>query len=110
MKLVKTIILPPEYADEVHLNSIKFALDNTLEYLGKKVYYTISSDRIITEVKVDKNEVLLLDNIQFVVNDDLQVVIDSNTKSSNVITLTVGDNYSDGEFMMRLKNNGYHCK
>ena len=61
-------------------------------------------------MKVDKNQVLLLDNIQFIVNDDLQVEIDSNTKSSNVITLTVGDNYSDGEFMKRLKNNGYRCK
>ena len=110
MTLVKTIVLPEKFADEVHLNSIKYALDNTLEYLGKKVHYTISSDRIIVEMKVDKNEVLLLNNIDFVVNNDLQIEIDSNTKSSNVITLKVGDNYSDGEFMKRLKNNGYHCK
>ncbi|MBQ6404780.1 MAG: hypothetical protein IJJ63_01880 [Bacilli bacterium] len=110
MHVIKTIVLPEKFADETHLNSIKYALDNTLEYLGNKVYYTISNDRIVVEMKVDKNEVLLLDNIQFIVNDDLQIEIDSNTKSSNVITLTVGDNYSDGEFMKRLKNNGYRCK
>ncbi len=110
ISVVKTILLPEDYADEVHLNSIKFSLDKTLEYLGKKVNYTISNDRIIVEIKVDKNEVLLLDNIEFVVNDDLQIVIDTNTKSSNVITLTVGDNYTDGEFMKRLKNKGYRCK
>lgn len=110
MTLVKTIVLPEEYADEAHLNSIRYSLDNTLEYLKNKVNYTISSDRIIVEIKAGKNELLLLNNISFNVNDDLQIVIDSNTKSSNVITLAVGDNYTDGEFMKRLKNNGYRCK
>jgi phosphoribosyl 1,2-cyclic phosphodiesterase len=33
MTLVKTIVLPEEYADEAHLNSIRYSLDNTLEYL-----------------------------------------------------------------------------
>ena len=110
MTLVKTIVLPEEYADEAHLNSIRYSLDNTLEYLKNKANYTISSDRIIVEIKAGKNELLLLNNISFNVNDDLQIVIDSNTKSSNVITLAVGDNYTDGEFMKRLKNNGYRCK
>ena len=29
MTLVKTIVLPEEYADEAHLNSIRYSLDNT---------------------------------------------------------------------------------
>lgn len=110
MVLTKTIVLPPEYADEAHLNSIKYALENTLNYLGDSVKYTILDDRIIIKIEVDKNEVLLLSNIDFIVNDDLVIKIDSNTKSSNVITLSVGDNYTDGELMTRLKNNGYSCK
>ena len=110
LTVVKTIVLPEKYADEVHLNSIKFALDNTLEYLGDNVKYMIGSDRIIVTINVHKNEIVLLDNIEFVVNDDLQIVIHSNTKSSEVIPLTVGDSYTDGEFMMRMKNNGYSCK
>ena len=110
MHVVKTIVLPEKYADEVHLNSIKFALDNTLEYLGDSVKYTIGSDRIIVTIDVHKNEILLLDNIEFLANDDLQIVIHTNTKSSEVIPLSVGDSYTDGEFMMRMKNNGYSCK
>lgn len=108
--VVKTIVLPEKYADETHLNSIKYALDNTLEYLGDSVKYTIGTDRIIVSIDVHKNEIVLLDNIDFVVNDDLQIIIYSNTKSSDVIPLTVGDSYTDGEFMMRMKNNGYSCK
>lgn len=110
MHVVKTIVLPEKYADEVHLNSIKYALDNTLEYLGDSVKYTIGSDRIIVTIDVHKNEILLLDNIEFLANDDLQIVIHTNTKSSEVIPLSVGDSYTDGEFMMRMKNNGYSCK
>lgn len=110
MVLTKTIVLPAEYADESHLNSIKYTLEKTLNYLGDSVKYTILDDKIIIKIEVDKNEVLLLSNIDFIVNDDLVIKIDSNTKSSNVITLSVGDNYTDGELMTRLKNNGYSCK
>lgn len=110
MELTKTIILPPEYADEAHLNSMKYALENTLDYLGDNVKYTMLDDRIIVKIAVDKNEILLLSNIDFIINDDLVIKINSNTKSSDVITLSVGDNYTDGELMTRLKNNGYSCK
>jgi len=106
----KTIILPNKYADETHLNSIKFALHNTLEYLGDSVKYTVGSDRLSLSINVHKNEIILLDNIDFFINDDLQIVVHSNTKSSDVIPLTIGDNYTDGEFMKHMKNNGYSCK
>ena len=106
----KTIVLPEKYVkDDHYLNGIKNALDNTLEYLGDNVKYTIGDDRIIINIEVSKNEVVLLDNIDFIISDDLQIKIDSNTKSSGVVTLTVGDNYTEGELMKRLKNNGYTC-
>lgn len=111
MSLTKTIVLPEKYLkDDHYLVGIKNALENTLEYLGDKVKYTIGEDRIVVTMNVNKDEILLLDNINFVVTDDLQIKINSNTKSSEVITLSVGDRYTDGELMTRLKNNGYNCK
>lgn len=111
LEITKTIILPEKYTkNDTHLNSIKYALDNTLEYLGDKVNYTVGNDRVVVKIKVNKNEIILLDNINFIVNDDMQIVINSNTKSNDVVTLSVGDTYTDGELMKRLKNNGYKCK
>ncbi len=111
MDVTKTIILPEKYTrDNSRLNSIQFALEKTLNYLGKHVTYSVRDDRIITRIQVDKNQLILLDNIEFIVNDDIEIKINSNTKSSDVILLKVGDNYTDGEFMKRLKNNGYTCK
>ena len=110
MYVSKTITLPDQYADDDHLEKVKLALDNTLEYLGKKVKYTIGSNRIIVTMDVHKNEVLLLDNIQFRDDGDLKIKVNSNTKSSEVVTLTIGDNYTDGEFMKRMKKDGYSCK
>ena len=108
--VVKTIVLPSAYADETHLNSIKYSLQKTLEYLGDKVKYSINDNIIKVTINVHKNEIVLLNNISFVVNDDLEIIINSNTKSSEVIPITVGDNYTDGEFMMHMKNYGYSCK
>ena len=111
MKLTKTIVLPDKYLkDDHYITGIKNALENTLGYLGDDVKYTTSNDRIIVSIEVDKDEILLLDNIDFIISDDLQIKINSNTKSSEVITLSVGDHYTDGELMTRLKNNGYSCQ
>lgn len=111
LNVKKTIILPEKYTkDETYLYKIKEELNRTLEYLGDKVTYKISNDRIIVEINVHKNEVVLLDNISFDITNDLKILINSNTKSSKVITLKVGDNYTDGEFMKRLKKKDYNCK
>jgi len=103
--LLKMAFTHSSYANDNNLPS-----NQRLEYLGDSVKYTVGNDRIIVTIDVHKNEILLLDNIEFYVNDDLQMVIHTNTKSSDVIPLTVGDSYTDGEFMMRMKNNGYSCK
>ena len=77
---------------------------------NQKVKYNVLDNKLIVTINVHNDELLLLDNIEFFVNDDIQIHINSNTKSSDVITLKIGDNYSDGEFMKRMKNNGYSCK
>ncbi|MBR1936434.1 MAG: hypothetical protein IJ842_01940 [Bacilli bacterium] len=110
INLKKTIILPEKYADQTHFNSIKFALEKTLDYLGDNVKYSFNDNKIIIKISVNKNEIVLLDNIEFFVNNDLQIKINSNTKSSEIIALSVGDNYTDGELMKHFKNRGYTCK
>ena len=112
MKITKTIYFADRYVNNIDsIEEIKNAIENTLEYLGDKVTYNVMDDRIIVEIKVSKNELILLDNINFVDNGGkIEVIIDTNTKSSSVIALSVGDNYTDGELMKRLKNRGYTCK
>ena len=111
MTITKTIILPERFVkDNARLNSIKFSLEKTLDYLGKNVNYSIYDNKITVHIHVDKNQIVLLDNIEFIVNDDIEIKINSNTKSNDIVVLKVGDNYTDGELMKKLKNNGYHCK
>ena len=108
LDVTKTILLPEKYIkDENYIEDIKNNLDRTLSYLGEKVSYSFLDDRIVVEISVNKNEVVLLKNISF---DDKKIIINSNTKSSDVVTLTVGDDYTDGEFMKTLKGYGYSCK
>lgn len=111
ISITKIIKLPEKYTkDDARLNSIKLSLENTLDYLGDKVKYSVGADRITVTIQVDKNEIVLLDNIEFIVNDDIEMKINSNTKSSEIVVLKVGDNYSDGDLMKKLKNHGYICK
>ena len=108
LDVTKTILLPEKYIkDENYIEDIKNNLERTLSYLGEKVSYSFLDDRIVIEISVNKNEVVLLKNISF---DDKKIIINSNTKSSDVVTLTVGDDYTDGEFMKTLKGYGYSCK
>lgn len=111
MNITKIIVLPPKYAsDDKYFYRIQKRLDETLEYLGESVKYTIGNDRITVKINVKKNEMILLKNISLKGTPDLEIDVNSNTKSSDVVTLSVGDNYTDGELMKRLKNNGYTCK
>jgi len=110
--IYKKISLPEKYnKKEQAIKGIKNSLENSLEYLGKKVTYEVTEDSVIVRIKVNKDELVLLDNINIVDNNgELGINIDVNIKSRDVITLAVGDNYSDGELMKRLRNNGYYCK
>lgn len=106
--ITKTISFPEKLGNKEYIDSIKESLDRTLEYLEDKVKYTIEDNQIIINIDVSKNEVVLLDNISFL--QDSEIRINSNTKSEEVITLTIGDNYTDGEFMQYMKSKGYSCK
>ena len=93
------------------IEEIKNVIKNTLDYLGDNVTYSVLDDRIIIKINIKKNGLVLLDNINFVDNGGkIDVIIDTNTKSNNVVKLAIGDNYTDGELMQSLKNKGYSCK
>lgn len=112
MELVKTIKLPDKYLeDDKYLNSLMFILENSYDYLdSKKVNVTKMKNSVSVRVEIDKDETIILNNIEFVDNGELQMRINSNTKSSEVVTLKIKDNYTEGELMTRMRNNGYSCR
>lgn len=109
MILIRTIELPDEFVDDVE--SIMFSFEKAYQYLGKGKYnITRDKNKVIIKVEVEDDETIILNNVEFFENDGLQMIINSNTRSSGVLTLRVGDDYTEGEFKTRLKNNGYSCK
>ena len=110
MNITKKIVLPDKYNNDNKIDELKYYLNNTLSYLGSRVSYTSTDYGLLININISDNKLILLDNISFSDNGDLEINIDSNVKSSDVVVLSVGDNYTDGELMKRLKNNGYSCK
>ena len=112
LTVTKKVTVPDKYSkQEEALKGIKNSIDYTMEYLGSSASSVISDNHVIAEIEATNNELVLLDNISFVDNNgEIGININTNTKSSDVITLKVGDSYTDGEFMMHLKNKGYSCK
>lgn len=113
MEVTKTIILPDKYLEDKnnYLNTIKFAMNESYEYLPEKaVEITQESDRIIAHITISDNETIILNNIEFEQPDNLQIKINANTKAKDVISLKIKDSYTEGEFMTHMKNNGYSCK
>ena len=111
LSVEKKIVVPDSSKKEKILNGIKNSLDYSLEYLGDDASCFVSGDSVIANVDISDNKPVLLDNVSFIDNDgEIGIHINTNTKSSEVIALKVGDNYTDGELMMYLKNHGYSCK
>ena len=112
MDLTKTLIFPEQYLkqEDNYLNSMHYIIENSYEYLpSDTVTIKQESDRIIANIVVDQDETVILNNIEFENIDDLQIKINFNTKAQDVVTLSINDNYTEGEFMTHMKNNGYIC-
>ena len=101
MNVSKTIILPDRFVSEENINGVKSSLEKVI---------TTGINKVVVDIDLDNNKTIILNNISFVDGKDLVMKINPNTKSSEVITLKVGDNYTEGEFMKHLKNNGYTCR
>lgn len=110
INLTKTITLPDKYNSDKYLESIKSSLEKSYKYLNNKVNIKKVENGIITTININNKETIILNNIEFINMDDLEIKINSNTKSSDVITLKINDKYTEGEFKTHLKNNGYVCK
>ncbi|MBE6158007.1 MAG: hypothetical protein E7160_04360 [Firmicutes bacterium] len=104
LELIKVITLN----DTKHINSVKNSLKDAYKYLGKDAKISTDDNKIIIKVVVDDNETILLNNISF--NGENSLEIENNTKSSNVVSLKVNENYTEGELITRLRNNGYACR
>ena len=112
IEVTKKITVPEKHPKrEQALKGIKNAVEKTLEYLGDKATVEVDSNSVFVHIVVENKELVLLDNINIIDNNgEISVEIDVNTKSSNVVSLQVGDTYSDGELLTHLKNNGYSCQ
>ena len=112
IKLTKEIVFPSNVITDNPkiIDNMKYAIEKTYNYLGDKVKISKTDDKIIISVTVNKNETVILNNIEFINDNGPQIKIDTNTKSSNVVTLKIADKYTEGELMTRMKNNGYTCK
>ncbi len=111
LHVVKKVSLPSNYPKmEESLTAIKNSFHYTVEYLGDKASCTLSNHSVVTDIEVSQDELVLLDNVSFEDNlGEIGIHINTNTKSSEVIALQVGDTYTNGEFMKALKNKGYSC-
>ena len=107
---ISLAVLPDKYNNDATIKGIRYSLEKTLSYLGDRVEYTHTDYGLLVNIDINDDKLVLLDNISFIENDSLEIKVESNTKNSNVVVLSVGDNYTDGELMKRLKNNGYSCK
>lgn len=111
MELTKTIILPETLEKDNLLYEIQNSLEAAYKYLDSDDVDIIrSTDRIIVEIEVDDYETIMLGNIKFIKDGNLTIKINPNTKSSDVVTLSVNDRFTEGEFMSQMKKYGYSCK
>lgn len=112
INVVKTIYMSDRYINNSEsIDEIYNTIKNTLDYLGDRVSYEVLNDRIVINIDVHKKGLVLLDNIDFIDNGGkVNVLVNTNTKSSDVVNLAIGDNYTDGELMKKMKNKGYSCK
>ena len=112
MHVTKKIILPAKYLnDDSYLEEIKQALIKSYSYLSSDVV-TVSrgTNYLLVDINTLKDETIILNNISFIDVDGLQIKINPNTKSSEVVTLKIKDKYTEGEVMTKMKNSGYVCK
>ncbi len=110
LDLTRTIILPSKYLNDNNLDYLENSLKKSYEYLEKdKVKISKLTDRLIVYVTATDEDTLILNNIDFIDDGNLVVKINSNTKSSDVVTLKVKDNYTQGSLITHMKVNGYSC-
>ena len=95
MEITKTITFPDKYLENNNLEAFKFALEKSYAYLDDSVKITTGDNYLRVTIDAKKDETVILNNIEFYENYGLQIRINPNTKSSDVVTLKINDKYID---------------
>ncbi|MBQ6476925.1 MAG: hypothetical protein IJI43_00590 [Bacilli bacterium] len=110
IEIVRIITVPDKYNNETNINAINYALKRSYKYLGKDVKFKTVDNEVIMKISTTKNLPIILNNMEFYDQDGLGIKIDTNTKSSENANLSIGDKYSEGEYMVFMKGYEYSCK
>ena len=111
MTLTRKIILNDKYLSEENLDMIENELKKAYRYIdSSKLSFSRGINYVLVMIDVKDDETLILKNIKVSYDNDLNIYINPNTKSSEVVTLKMKDKYSEGEFMTMMKQEGYVCK
>lgn len=103
----KKILLPTRLSDKKTKEKIVKRLNQTFSYIGDDNYKIYEEKKIINlDINVMNNNLVILDNLSY--KNDL--LVNSNTKSSKVITLETGLKYDEYKLISKLKSKGYSCK
>ena len=109
LNIKKEYTFPDNLNRDSNVNELKNSLENSLEYLGEDQNIYVKDNQVIVNIITKKKKPILLNNVEFSYNEGLAININTNTKS-DVTSLSVGDEYSEGNLLVYLKNRGYSCK
>ena len=109
LNIKKEYTYPDNLNKESNVDELKSVLENSLEYLGEDQNIYVKDNQVLVNIITKKKKPILLDNVEFNYNDGLAIRVNTNTKS-DVTSLSVGDEYSEGNLLVYLKNRGYSCK
>lgn len=109
LNIKKVYTFPSKFDDSTNMNMVKGLLDNSLNYLGDDQNVYKKDNQIIVDIITKKKTPILLNNVEFLVDDGLSVKVNTNTKS-DVTMLSIGEEYSEGKLLQYLNSRGYSCK
>lgn len=101
----KTIIIPQNYISDI--KDIKRELEYNYKYL-KGVNIIEDGNKITIKAKITKGTIIL-NPLSFTYTNKLETRFKVNTKSPNNITLSIGDEQTEGKLTSNLSKKGYRC-
>ena len=109
LEIKKVYTFPDKLNSDSNKNMLKDLLDNSLEYLDDDQDVYKKGNQVVVNIITKEKNPILLDNVEFNFDDGLIIFVNTNTKS-DVTSLSVGEEYSEGELLSYLKSRGYSCK
>ena len=107
--LLRNFVIPDKYPLDQYMDSIMKEIHRNFDYLGNNISIVRDNQKLTFKIHVMKKETIILKNVSFRDDGNFHIVINPNTKSSDVVTLRVGDSYSNFEYVSMMKANSYTC-